>query len=249
MVANLEGKRVLVTGASQGIGREIALRLSIEGAWVAVNYLSNRHYAEQIAETITQQGGKSLLVQADVSKPDQVERMIGTIVEEWQGVDILINNAGITRDNLLIRMTEEDWDNVLDTNLKGAFLCAKAVVRHMIKSRWGRILNMSSIVALTGNAGQTNYTAAKAGLIGFTRSLSLEVASRNITVNAIAPGFIETGMVETLGERIKTALLERIPVGRLGTPKDVAALAVFLLSEEAAYITGQTISVDGGLSL
>lgn len=249
MAGSLEGKRVLVTGASQGIGREIALRLSIEGAWVAVNYLSNLGYAEQIAQTITQQGGRSLLVQADVSQYDEVERMVDTIVEEWQGVDILVNNAGITRDNLLMRMTEEDWDNVLDTNLKGAFLCSKAVVRHMIKNRWGRILNMSSIVALTGNAGQTNYTAAKAGLIGFTRSLSLEVASRNITVNAIAPGFIETGMVETLGERIKTALLERIPLGRLGSTEDVAALAVFLLSDEAAYITGQTISVDGGLSL
>ena len=245
----LEGKRALVTGASQGIGREVALRLAAEGARVAVNYFRHRDAAETLAQQVAAKGGTALVVQADVSKAEEVDRMVQQVVEAWGGVDILVNNAGITGDNLVLRMSEEEWDRVVDTNLKGAFLCTKAVLRHMVRHRWGRILNMSSVVALTGNPGQANYTAAKAGLIGFTRTIAREVASRNITVNALAPGFITTQMVEQLAEETKAAIMERIPLGRFGSPQDVAALIAFLAGEEAGYITGQVIGLDGGLSL
>ena len=248
-MGRLDGKRALVTGASQGIGREVALRLAAEGARVAVNYFRHREDAEAVVEQVMAQGGTALVVPADVSKADQVEAMVQEVVEGWGGVDILVNNAGITSDNLVLRMSDEEWDRVMDTNLKGAFLCTKAVLRHMVRQRWGRILNMSSVVALTGNPGQANYTAAKAGLLGLTRTVAREVASRNITVNALAPGFITTQMVEQLTEQTQTAVKERIPLGRFGVPQDVAALVAFLASEEAGYITGQTISVDGGLSL
>jgi 3-oxoacyl-[acyl-carrier protein] reductase len=248
-MARLDGKRALVTGASQGIGREVALRFAAEGARVAVNYLRHPAEAEAVAKHITASGGSAFTVQADVSRADQVEAMVQKLVQAWGGVDILVNNAGITSDNLVLRMSEEEWDRVVDTNLKGAFLCTKAALRHMVRQRWGRVLNMSSVVALTGNPGQANYTAAKAGLIGFTRTIAREVASRNITVNALAPGFITTQMVEQLSEQTQAAIKERIPLGRFGSPADVAALAAFLASEEAGYITGQSISVDGGLGL
>ena len=248
-MSRLDGKRALVTGASQGIGREIALRLAGEGARVAVNYVRHGEAAGAVVEQVTAQGGVALAVQADVSKAAPVEAMVQRMVDDWGGVDILVNNAGITSDNLLLRMSEEEWDRVMDTNLKGTFLVTKAVLRHMVRQRWGRVLNMSSVVALTGNPGQANYTAAKAGLIGFTRTIAREVASRNITVNALAPGFVTTQMVDRLSEQVQAAIMERIPLGRFGSSQDVAALVVFLASEEAGYITGQVISVDGGLGL
>ena len=242
-------KRALVTGASQGIGREIALRLADEGAWVAVNYFQHGEAAEAVVQQVTAQGGTALAVQADISNAAAVEEMLQRVVDRWRGVDILVNNAGITSDNLLLRMSEEEWDKVMDTNLKGVFLVTKAALRHMVRQRWGRVLNMSSVVAITGNPGQANYTAAKAGLIGFTRTIAREVASRNITVNALAPGFITTQMVEQLSQQTQEAIKERIPLGRFGSPQDVASLAAFLASEEAGYITGQTIGVDGGLGI
>ena len=248
-MSRLDGKRALVTGASRGIGRAIALRLAAEGASVAVNYHSGEDEAASVVSEITASGGSAIAFQASVASAEEANRLVDATVEALGGIDILVNNAGITRDNLLMRLSEDDWDAVLDTNLKGAFLCTKAAIRPMLRQRSGRIVNMSSIVAITGNPGQANYTAAKAGLIGFTKTIAREVASRGITVNALAPGFIETQMVEAIPEDLRKQILERIPLGQFGTPDDVARSVVFLASDDGAYITGQVIGIDGGLSL
>ena len=248
-MSRLDGKRALVTGASRGIGRAIALRLAAEGASVAVNYHSGENEAASVVSEITASGGSAIAFQASVASAEEANRLVDATVEAFGGIDILVNNAGITRDNLLMRLSEDDWDAVLDTNLKGAFLCTKAALRPMLRQRSGRIVNMSSIVAITGNPGQANYTAAKAGLIGFTKTIAREVASRGITVNALAPGFIETQMVEAIPEDLRKQILERIPLGQFGTPDDVARSVVFLASDDGAYITGQVIGIDGGLSL
>ena len=248
-MSRLAGKRALVTGASRGIGRAVALRLAAEGASVALNYRAGREEAEAVASEIASAGGQAVVLQGDVSLAAEADALVNGAAESLGGLDILVNNAGVTRDNLLMRLSEEDWDAALNTNLKGAFLCAKAAIRPMLRQRFGRIVNMSSVVALTGNPGQANYTAAKAGLIGFTRTVAREVASRGITVNALAPGFIETQMIDSIPADLRGQILERIPLGKFGAPEDVAACAAFLCSEDGAYITGQTISIDGGLGL
>lgn len=245
----LDGKRALITGASRGIGRDVALRLASEGANVALNYQSGGVEAVAVAKEITDAGGTAIVVQGSVSIAAEAESLIERTLSDLGGLDILVNNAGITRDNLVMRMSEEDWDAVLDTNLKGAFLCTKAAVRLMLRQRSGRIVNMSSVVGISGNAGQANYSAAKAGLIGFTKTIAREVASRGITVNAVAPGFITTRMVEGLGEEVRAQILERIPLARFGAPEEVAACVAFLASDDAAYITGQVVGIDGGLGL
>ena len=245
----LNGKKALVTGASRGIGRDVALRLAAEGVAVAVNYNTGEEEAAAVANEIEAAGGTAVRLQGSVADARQAEAMVEEASKALGGLDILVNNAGITRDNLLMRMSEEDWDAVLNTNLKGAFLCTKAAVRPMLRQRSGRIINMSSVVAITGNPGQANYTAAKAGLIGFTKTVAREVASRGITVNAVAPGFIETRMVDALSKELRGQIMERIPLARFGTPEDVAATVAFLASDDAAYITGQVLGVDGGLIL
>jgi 3-oxoacyl-[acyl-carrier protein] reductase len=242
----LTGKIALVTGASRGIGKAIALRLAQDGAKLAINNL-DIETAETVAAEIKALGGMALAVAGDVSSTDEVKNMVETIISTYGSIDILVNNAGITRDQLLLRMADDDWDRVLAVNLKGVFLCTKAVLKYMLKARWGRIINMSSIVGFTGNAGQSNYAASKAGIIGFTRSVAREVASRGITVNAVAPGFIETDMTARLSEKQRQDIASRIPLGFLGTPEDVASVAAFLAGEDSRYITGQVISVDGGL--
>ncbi len=248
-MSRLSGQRALVTGASRGIGRAVALRLASEGASVALNYNSGQQEAEAVAAEIAAAGGSAVTLQGNVADAAQAEALVDAAVEGLGGLDILVNNAGITRDNLLMRLSEEDWDAVIDTNLKGAFLCTKAAIRPMLRQRSGRIVNMSSVVAITGNPGQANYTAAKAGLIGFTRTVAREVASRGITVNAIAPGFIATQMVDSIPEELRAQIRERIPLGQFGTPEDVAGCVAFLVSADGAYITGQVLSIDGGLGL
>lgn len=243
----LDGKTALVTGASRGIGRVIALRLAAEGANIAINYAGNTAKAEETKAAIEAAGGKAALFQADVSDSAQVEQMVASVLETFGSLDILVNNAGITRDGLLMRMKEEDFDAVLDTNLKGIFHVAKAVTKIMMKQRSGRIVNMASVVGIIGNAGQTNYAAAKAGVIGFTKSAARELAARGITVNAVAPGFIATDMTAAMPEKAKEATLAAIPLRRMGTPEDVANAVLFLVSDQAAYITGQVVKVDGGM--
>jgi 3-oxoacyl-[acyl-carrier protein] reductase len=243
----LKEKVAIVTGASRGLGKATALALAGAGAKVVVNYAGSAALAEETVAEIRSQGGEAVAVQADVSNAQDVERLLSSTLEVFGRVDVLVNNAGITRDNLLLRMKEQDWDAVLDTNLKGIFLSTKAVTKPMMKQRFGRIINLTSVVGLTGNAGQANYAAAKAGVVGFTKSCARELASRGITVNAVAPGFIQTDMTDKLPEELKQKMLGEIPLGRLGEAKDVANLVVFLASEEASYITGQTINVDGGM--
>ncbi len=243
----LAEKTALVTGASRGIGRATALELAKAGAKVALNFAGNRAAAEEVAALIEAAGGEALLVQADVGDPAAVEAMIKSVVARFGKIDILVNNAGITRDNLIMRMKEEEWDAVIHTNLKGIFNCTKAITRLMMKQKYGRIVNMTSVVGVMGNAGQSNYAAAKAGVIGFTKSMAKELASRNITVNAVAPGYISTDMTANLPEQAKSELQSQIPLQRLGTPEDVAAAVLFLVSPGADYITGQTLHVDGGM--
>jgi 3-oxoacyl-[acyl-carrier protein] reductase len=247
MVREFEGKISLVTGASRGLGRAIALKLASLGSKVAVNYFMNDVEAKKVADEVTQSGGESLLVKASVADAAAVKTMVREVVNKWGKIDILVNNAGITRDNLLLRMSDEQWDEVLNTNLKGAYLCTKLALRYMVGQSWGRIINISSLAGVMGNAGQANYSAAKAGLIAFTKSVAREVGSLNITVNAIAPGFIVTDMTDKLTQDMKDAILSRIALKRLGKPDDVADLVVFLASDRAAYITAQVIPIDGGI--
>ncbi len=243
---DLSNKVALVTGGGRGIGRVIALKLAEVGATVIINDVS-LDSAKAVAEEIKAMGHQSMAIAADVSLAAEVDRLAEEARKAYGKVDILVNNAGITRDQLLLRMSEEDWDKVLEINLKGGFLCTRAVLRDMLKQRWGRVINISSIVGLVGNPGQANYASAKAGLIGFTRSLAKEAGSRGITANAIAPGFIDTEMTQRLPEERKEALKKQIPLGYFGTPRDVAEAVAFLASEEARYITGQVLSVDGGM--
>lgn len=243
----LEGKKALVTGASRGIGRAIALALAAEGADVAVNYAGSEAAAKEVAAQIEAMGRRALVLKADVADSAASTAMVDTAVKEFGRIDILVNNAGITRDTLLMRMKEEDWDAVLTTNLKGVYNCTKAAVKYMMKQKSGRIVSISSVVGLTGNAGQANYAAAKAGVIGFTKAVAKEVAARGITVNAIAPGFIKTDMTSVLPEKVVEGLLSNIPLHALGAPEDIAKAALFLVSEDANYITGQTLHVDGGM--
>jgi 3-oxoacyl-[acyl-carrier protein] reductase len=247
MQISLKGKIAIVTGGSRGIGRAIATTLAAAGATVVVNYQRNAAAAEETVAAITAADGAAISLQADVSVAEDVERLFKTVIERYGTVDILVNNAGITRDTLLLRMKEDDFDAVIDTNLRGVYLCTRAALRPMTKARSGRIINITSVVGLIGNAGQSNYAAAKAGIIGFTRAVAREMASRNITVNAVAPGYIETELTAGLGDQVRAAILEAIPLGRLGTPQDVASLVCFLASDAAAYITGQTLTVDGGM--
>jgi len=242
---DLTDRVAVVTGAGRGIGRAVALSLAKAGARVVVN--STGQTAAGVAAEINAAGGQGLAVVADISSPPEAARLVEAALAEYGRLDILVNNAGINRDRLVMRMSDEEWEDVLRVDLTGVFLCTRAVLKPMMKQRWGRIINMTSVVGLTGNAGQANYAAAKAGIIGFTRSVAREVASRGITVNAIAPGFIETDMTRQIPEGPREELLKRIPLGSAGTPADVAAAAVFLASEGAKYITGQVLSVDGGM--
>lgn len=243
----LDGKVALVTGASRGIGRAVALTLAKEGAKVAINYAGNEAAAEEVKKEIEALGGDAIIVKANVADSAEVEAMVDKTIAELGGLDILVNNAGITQDGLLMRMKEEQWDAVLNTNLKGIFNCTKAATKYMMKQRSGKIVNMSSVVGIMGNAGQANYAAAKAGVIGFSKSTAKELASRGITVNVIAPGCIDTDMTAVLPDKVKEAMLATIPLARLGKPQDIADAVVFFVSDNAAYITGQVICVDGGM--
>lgn len=240
------GKIAVITGASRGIGRETARLLSSSGASVVLVARDNS-LIDLLAGEIAAAGGTALPVTADIARPEDVERLFDTVTERFGRVDILVNNAGITRDSLLMRMKDEDWDAVLDTNLKGAFLCTRSAAKIMMKQRYGRIINITSVVGEMGNAGQANYCASKAGLIGLTKSNARELAARNITVNAVAPGFITTDMTDKLSEKVREELASQIPLGRFGTPEDVAEAVLFLSSERAGYITGHVLSVNGGM--
>jgi 3-oxoacyl-[acyl-carrier protein] reductase len=246
-VNDLKGMTALVTGASLGIGRAIALYLAELGAQVAVNYASSEDYAHEVVEHIKNKGGRAIAVKADVANARDVESMFEKVLAEFGDLHILVNNAGINRDGLLIRMKPEDWDDVMDTNLKGVYNCSKEAARIMIRKRRGKIINISSVVGISGNAGQSNYAAAKAGIIGFSKAIARELASRNIQVNVVAPGFIITDMTDKLPEAAKQEMLNRIPLGRYGKPRDVAYIVGFLASDKSQYITGQVIHVDGGM--
>ncbi|MBU5594593.1 3-oxoacyl-[acyl-carrier-protein] reductase [Amphibacillus sp. MSJ-3] len=243
----LTSKVALVTGASRGIGRAIALELANKGYMIAINYSGNQAKAEEVAEEIKKRGQQAIVIKADVSNETEVKEMVSKVIKEWGSLDVLVNNAGITKDNLLMRMKEEEFDQVIDTNLKGVFFCMKAVSRQMMKQRSGKIINISSVVGLTGNPGQINYVAAKSAVIGMTKTAAKELASRNILVNAVAPGFIETEMTDQLDESLKEEMFKLIPLERLGQVEDVAKAVAFLASDDANYITGQTLSVNGGM--
>lgn len=245
----LEKKIAVVTGASRGIGRQIALTLAEEGAAVIVNYNGSEAKAQEVVKTIRQAGGQAEAIQCSVADYDKTQEMIASIIETYKRIDILVNNAGITKDNLLMKMSEAQFDEVIDTNLKGAFNCMKHVSRQMLKQRSGRIINISSVSGVMGNAGQANYCASKAGLIGLTKSIARELGSRGITVNAIAPGFIDTEMTEALSDDVKKAMGEQIPLKHFGTTGDIAHAAAFLASDLASYITGQVLCVDGGMAM
>jgi len=247
----LEGKVALVTGASRGMGKAIALKLASLGSKVVVNYVaieaSNKVDADNLVESIIRLGGEAMSVEADVRDSETVKAMVEQVTDKWSKIDILVNNAGINRDTLLLRMTDDAWDEVINTNLRGAYLCTKFALRSMMRQDWGRIINISSVTGIVGNAGQSNYAASKGGLIAFTKSVAREMGSRNITVNAVAPGYIITGMTDKLPSERKEAVLSMIPLQRFGQPEDVAELVAFLASDRAGYITGQAITIDGGL--
>lgn len=243
----LKGKNALVTGGSRGIGRAISIRLASMGAHVFINYVSNPGAAEETQKMIIDAGGSAELLAFNVADADQAQKAIKGLIKETGSLDILVNNAGITRDGLMARMKESDWDSVLDTNLKGSFFCAKAAVRAMMKKRWGRIVNISSVIGFAGNAGQVNYASAKAGMQGLTKSMAREFASRNITVNGVAPGYIVTDMTRDLSDEIQDKIKAEIPLASLGDPEDIAGAVAYLVGEDSAYITGQTIHVNGGM--
>jgi len=246
----LEGKVSLVTGASRGIGRAIALKLANLGSKVAVNYVaieeSNKVDADDLVENISHLGGEAIAVEADIRDSEAAKAMVDQVTDKWSKIDILVNNAGINRDTLLLRMSDDAWDDVINTNLRGAYLCTKFALKRMMRQEWGRIISISSITGIVGNVGQSNYAASKGGIIAFTKSIAREAGSRNITVNAVAPGFIVTGMTDKLPSERKEAILAMVPLKRFGQPEDVAELVVFLASERAGYITGQVITIDGG---
>ncbi len=244
---DLTGRAALITGSSRGIGRAIALQLARQGASIAVNYLSNEDAAKEVQETIRSYEGQAVLLQGDISVPEQAERVVDMTQEAFGRLDILVNNAGFNRDTLLLRMSVKDWDEVMATNLRAVFLCTKAALRYMLKQRWGRIVNIGSVSGIAGNAGQANYAAAKAGLIGFTKAVAREMGSRSITANVVAPGLVRTELTEAIPQQVVDMAMERIFVGRLGKPEDIAACVAFLASEEASYISGQLLAVDGGL--
>ncbi|MBN1368128.1 MAG: 3-oxoacyl-[acyl-carrier-protein] reductase [Dehalococcoidales bacterium] len=243
----LKDRVALVTGASRGLGRAIAISLARNGAKVAINYLSNDTEANKVAEAIQADGGETMMAKGSIADGTFVKDMVKQVVKQWGKLDILVNNAGITRDNLLPRMADEAWDEVMNTNLRGAYLCTKFAVRPMMEQSWGRIINIASLAGVIGNMGQANYSASKGGLIAFTKSVAREVGSRKITANVIAPGFIVTDMTGKLPQEAKDNILTRIPLKRFGTPDDIASLAVFLAGESAGYITAQVICVDGGV--
>lgn len=247
MFASLEGKKALVTGASRGIGRAIAIALAEAGADVAINYSGSKEAAAETAQAVEALGRRAIIIQANVGKVIEFETMVKEVIDQFGAIDILVNNAGITRDNLIMRMKEDEFDQVIETNLKGVFNGIKAVTRSMMKQRSGRIINISSVVGVLGNPGQANYVAAKAGVIGLTKASARELSSRGITVNCVAPGFIQTEMTEKLPEDMREALSGQIPLARLGDPSDIANAVRFLASDAAAYMTGQTIHVDGGM--
>lgn len=246
-MTDLIGKTAIITGASRGIGAEIARKFAKEGAKVVVNYSGSQSKAEAVVAGIKEQGGEAIPFKANVADADEVKAMVAEAMAAFGSVDILVNNAGITRDNLMMRMKDDEWDDVINTNLKGVFVCTKAVTRQMMKQRSGRIVNIASIVGVMGNAGQANYVASKAGVIGLTKTTARELASRGITANAVAPGFITTDMTEGLNEEIQKSMLSQIPLGRFGNPEEVAKAALFLASDEASYMTGQTLHLDGGM--
>lgn len=246
---DFHGKTALVTGGSRGIGKAVCLELAQQGANIVLCYSGNEDAAQKTAAACQALGVQALAARCDVSNSQQVQNLMDTAIKHFNTVDILVNNAGITKDNLLIRMSEDDFDAVLDTNLKGAFLCIKAAARVMMRQRYGRIINISSVVGLHGNAGQVNYAASKAGIIGLTKSAAKELASRKITVNAVAPGFVQTDMTDVLPQEIKKNLLDTIPVGRFGSCEEIAKAVAFLAGDDAAYITGQVLSVDGGMAM
>jgi 3-oxoacyl-[acyl-carrier protein] reductase len=243
----VEGRVALVTGGGRGIGRAIAVKLAGEGARVAISYRANDAAAQETAELVRGYGAECETFKSDVASPEDVEALLKGVCEAFGPVEVLVNNAGTTRDNILLRMKDAEFDDVIATNLKGTYLCTRAVLRGMVRARWGRIVNVSSVVGLLGNAGQANYAASKAGIIGFTKSVAREVAGRGITANAVAPGYVETELTGGLSESIKEQILAQVPVGRFGEPEEIAEVVAFLAGDSAAYVTGQTIAIDGGM--